>query len=270
MQVRLPHFGHLAVLLLLVFFGLVGSTYLTRSALHFHLFGVTTAEKAATDIHYTIGFMAGIYFIAFALAAMVFPLWWRRSLFSGLQWNAAGAARKILPLLGAAAVCFVLALVDQIVLPGPTNAPIDKMFDSTTAAWLLLIFGITVAPFFEEIVFRGFLLPSLCTAFDWYGEKLNGNPPTPPDANGHPQWSLLAMILASICTSIPFAGMHAEQTGYSIGPFVLLVAVSLMLCWARLHMRSLAASVLVHATYNGMLFGIMVLGTGGFRHLDKM
>ena len=270
MQIRVPHFGHLAALVLLVFTGLVGSTYLTRGALHFHLFGVTTAEKAATDIHYTIGFMAGIYFITFALAAMVFPLWWRRSLFSGLQWNAAGAGRKILPLLGAAVVCFVLALVDQIVLPGPTNAPIDKMFDSTTAAWLLLIFGVTFAPFFEEIVFRGFLLPALCTAFDWYGEKLNGNPPTPPDANGHPQWSMLAMTLASICTSIPFAGMHAEQTGYSIGPFVLLVAVSMMLCWARLRTRSLAASVIVHATYNGLLFGIMLLGTGGFRHLDKM
>jgi uncharacterized protein len=81
---------------------------------------------------------------------------------------------------------------------------------------------------------------------------------------------MTAMILGAICTSIPFAGMHAEQTGYSIGPFVLLVAVSLVLCWARLRTRSLAASMLVHASYNALLFSIMLAGTGGFKHLDKM
>ena len=269
-EIRTPHFGHLALLAVLGFAGLVCSSLLTRAALHYHLWGVSTAEKAASDIHYTIGFMAGMYFITFALAALLFPLWWNRSFFSGLQWNPAGAWRRIWWLVAAACVCFVLALVDEIVLPGPANAPIDKMFDSRTAAWLLLIFGVTFAPFFEEIVFRGFLLPALCTAFDWYGEKLTGNPPRPLDATSHPQWSLPAMILAAIFTSIPFAGMHAEQTVYSIGPFVLLVAVSLVLCWARLRTRSLAASMLVHASYNGLLFTIMLAGTGGFKHLDKM
>jgi membrane protease YdiL (CAAX protease family) len=78
------------------------------------------------------------------------------------------------------------------------------------------------------------------------------------------------MVLASITTSIPFALMHAEQTAWSLGPFLLLVAVSLVLCWARLAARSLAASVLVHACYNLLLFSLMLLGTGGFRHLDKM
>ena len=34
--------------------------------------------------------------------------------------------------------------------------------------------------------------------------------------------------------------------------------------------RSLAASVLVHASYNFLLFSLMLLGTSGFRHLDKM
>ncbi len=78
------------------------------------------------------------------------------------------------------------------------------------------------------------------------------------------------MVIGSILTSIPFAGMHAEQTGYSFGPFLLLVGVSLVLCAVRLFTRSLASSVMVHACYNLLLFSLMMVATGGFRHLDKM
>ena len=78
------------------------------------------------------------------------------------------------------------------------------------------------------------------------------------------------MIAGSILTSIPFAGMHVPQTGYSLGPFLLLVCVSLVLCWARLGARSLGASVLVHAAYNFMLFAFMFLGTSGFKHMENM
>ena len=78
------------------------------------------------------------------------------------------------------------------------------------------------------------------------------------------------MVVGSVLTSIPFAAMHGEQTGYAIGPFFLLVGVSLVLCFARLATRSLAASVLVHACYNFLLFFVMLVASGGFRHLDKM
>jgi hypothetical protein len=64
--------------------------------------------------------------------------------------------------------------------------------------------------------------------------------------------------------------MHAPQTGFSVGPFLLLVGVSIVLCGIRLWTRSLAASTLVHASYNFMLFSMMLVGTQGFRHMEKM
>jgi membrane protease YdiL (CAAX protease family) len=267
---RIPNFGDLGILALLALLGLLGASLLTRVALNFHLWGVSTVTKALNDIHYTIGTMAALYVITFAAAAILFPFLWHKGLFAGLQWNASTALRLHWRLMGAAGVCFVLAMVDEVLLPGPTNAPIDKLFENGTAAWLLFAFGVTVAPFFEEAIFRGFLLPALCTAFDWSVEKATGYPPLPLESNGHPRWSLSAMVFGSIATSIPFALMHAEQTAWSLGPFLLLVCVSLVLCWARLSTRSLAASVLVHASYNFLLFSLMLLGTGGFKHLDKM
>ena len=268
--VRIPHLGHLGILAVFALFALVCVSLLVASALHFHLYGVSTVEMASTEIHYTLGSEGILYLLTFGLCLLFFPMMWHKSLFAGLQWNGATALRLRRRLFFTASICFVLALFNAYLMPGPTNAPIDKIFRAPGAAWLLFIFGVTFAPLFEEMVFRGFLLPALCTACDWTMERSTRRPAPPLDNNGHPQWSLPAMVVASIVTSIPFAGMHAAQTGYTWGPFFLLVGVSLVLCWTRLSTRSLAASVLVHASYNFLLFSILMLGTGGFRHLENM
>jgi membrane protease YdiL (CAAX protease family) len=251
-------------------FGLLCASLLIRTALRYHWYGIATAQTAITDIHYTLGSEAVLYLITFSLCLVFFPMIWHKSFFAGLQWNGGVALHLRKRLFVIASVCFGLALVNGILLPGPKDAPIDKIFRTPGAAWMLFAFGVTFAPFFEEMVFRGFLLPSLCTAFDWIHEKASDAPVRPLDENGQPRWSLTSMVIASVATSLPFAGMHAAQTGYSWGPFILLVGVSLVLCWARLSTRSLAASVIVHASYNFLLFSLMMLGTGGFRHLDKM
>lgn len=267
---RIPHLGHLCMLVTLGLIGLVCATVLMMVAVHFHLFGVTTMEKAATEVHYMLGTEAVIYLVTLALGLVVFPLFWNKSFFAGIQWRGS-VARQLYRLLMLTAVgCFALAALDETFLPGPENAPIDQIFRAPGAAWLMFAFGVTLAPFFEEIAFRGFLLPALATAWDWAGERFTGKPSPPLDANGHPQWSIPGMVAASVATSLPFALMHAEQTGHSLGPFLLLVVVSLILCAVRLKTRSLAASTLVHACYNFMIFSLMLLGTGGFRHLDKM
>jgi membrane protease YdiL (CAAX protease family) len=279
----------------------------------------------------------------FGACLIFFPLLWHKGFFAGIQWNGAIALKLRNKLFVIASICCALALANGLLLPGPKDAPIEKIFRSPGAAWLLFAFGVTIAPFFEELIFRGFLLPALCTGADWIAEKLsinsvpgfdpNGRPLWPAwairtavavyasiplavsgliiyrhkwitvlaifiyclallgflltlafrrnpanmnpqfgslDPTGHPLWSMPAMLIGSILTSLPFAAMHAAQTGYSWGPFVLLVGVSLVLCWARLSTRSLAASVFVHASYNFLLFTLMMLGTSGFRHMDKM
>jgi hypothetical protein len=267
---RIPHFGHLAVLALLILLAGATSLLVSLAAVQIHLFGVANVQQAGADIHYTLGSQALLYLLAFAGCHFVFPVFWQKGFFAGLQWNAAAALRNGWRLVGAAAVCFVLAIIDEVALPGPPDTPIDKLFQTRLAAWLLLVFGVTFAPFFEETLYRGFLLPAFCTAWDWATERATHLPARPLDENGHPQWSLPAMVAASIVTSIPFALMHAEQTGYSLGPFLLLTSVSLVLCWVRLSTRSLAASVFVHASYNLLLFSIMLVGTNGFQHLDKM
>ncbi|WP_109485151.1 CPBP family intramembrane glutamic endopeptidase [Occallatibacter savannae] len=267
---RIPHMGHIGILILLVFSAFVAINVLVAAALHAKLWGISTPAQAQTDFHYALITQAALYLITFAGCLIAFPLLWRKSFFDGIHWNGAFAIQRFARLVSAAVICFFVAMINGMLLPGPTDAPIDQLFKAPGAAWVLFAFGVTLAPFFEEMAFRGFLLPALCTAWDWSLEHLTGTPRRPLDQNGDPNWSLNAMIFGSLITSLPFALMHGFQTAWSLGPFLLLVFVSLVLCWVRLSTRSLAASTLVHASYNFMLFSFMLLGTGGFKHLDKM
>ncbi|MGD0939949.1 MAG: CPBP family intramembrane glutamic endopeptidase [Terracidiphilus sp.] len=267
---RIPHLGHLALLAGFLMIGFVCMTASVFIAVHFHLDGVMSLDGIKTNVHFILGSEAILYLVTLGLSIPIFPLLWQKSFFAGIHWRGATARLLRWRLIAVAVGCIVLAIIDDQLLPGPKNAPIDEMFRTPGAAWMMFGFGISFAPFFEEIAFRGFLLPALATAWDWLAEKRTGAAARPIDDNGHPQWSIAAMVTASIATSLPFALMHAEQTGWSPGPFVLLISVSLILCAVRLKTRSLAASTLVHACYNFILFSTALISSGGFRHLDKM
>ncbi len=87
-------------------------------------------------------------------------------------------------------------------LPIPKELPIDKFFTHRLGVWLIAIFGVTVAPAFEELAFRGFLLPSLASAWDWTMQRartpreLLGGPPAHQPTES--EWQQQAAIYSSL------------------------------------------------------------------------
>ncbi len=268
--IRFPNFADFGMVVVLLVFGGIAAAALFALAMRLHLFGVSTEAQANADVFYGLSSQLVWYLLSFVGCLLVFPTLWHTRFFAGVEWRIAVARSARGRLIAATLFCFALAILDSVLLPGPDNAPIDEVFRRPGAAWFLFVFGITLAPFFEEMFYRGFLLPAFCTAWDWAWERIRHRPAAYPDAEGKTVWSAPAMIAASVLASIPFALMHGTQTGHSFGPFVLLFCVSLVLCAVRLGVRSLAASTFVHATYNFMLFLLMIVQTGGFRHLDKL
>jgi membrane protease YdiL (CAAX protease family) len=128
-------------------------------------------------------------------------------------------------------------------------------------AWMMFVFGVTCAPLFEELCFRGFLLPAFVNAFRWLSLKGDLSPQAVRRV-GYPVSALL--------TSLPFALMHSPQVSHAWGPLALIGLVSLVLCAVRLRLNSLAGSTIVHAAYNFTLFAGMLIATDGFRHLEKL
>ncbi|HEY2860687.1 MAG TPA: CPBP family intramembrane glutamic endopeptidase [Terracidiphilus sp.] len=266
---RIPNFGDLAMLGLLLAGGFICTIVFIFVAIYLHLFGVARIEDAMHSMGYAIGTMLVWYAIAFTPALFIFPAFWHRKLADGLQWNAAVPRRRWPWLMAAGASCLLLAVGAKALLHFPEHSPLEGLLSTPQAIWIMFAFAITLAPLCEETLFRGFMLPALCTAFDWTGEKITHRPAPALLAGNHPRWSLPAMIFSSAITSAIFAVFHMSQNGKAIGPLALIFTVSLVLCAVRLATRSLAASTLTHATYNCTLFVVQAIGSHGFTHLHR-
>jgi membrane protease YdiL (CAAX protease family) len=130
------------------------------------------------------------------------------------------------------------------VLPIPKELPIDTYFRSTAGAWMMALFGTFVAPFAEEVLFRGLLYPVLRRR--------------------------LGLTFGVALTGIAFGLLHASQLGRAWSPVLLVLIVGVTLTLVREYANSLAASVLVHAAYNGTIFAIVMLQTHWFQHMDRL
>ena len=127
-------------------------------------------------------------------------------------------------------------------LPSPPELPIDKMLRTATDAWMMSFFGVLIAPFVEELMFRGLLFPAL--------SRRTG------------------AVSSLLLTSIAFGAMHSAQLG-DAWPFVAcIVIVGAVLTLVRWRCHSLAASTLVHMGYNGTLFAVIFAQTRGFTDLS--
>jgi uncharacterized protein len=263
---RIPHIGHTVLFFTVaIIVLLLTSVSVFALAMGFHLLGTETPEQLLREPRLLIPSMAAAYLIAGAIVWAIFTFLWQQTFLGGLHWNFAAVRRRWIPLLaGGIALSLVVQFLSNF-LPVPKTLPIDDFFRNSADVWMVALFGTFVAPIFEELAFRGFLLPSLASAWDWLqGRREDAG------VDKDPHWSVAAMVVSCTITSIAFALVHADQLAHAWAPLAVLFAVSLVLCGVRLWTQSLAASTLIHATYNGTIFTILFFVTGGFRHLDKI
>jgi uncharacterized protein len=272
---RIPNFGH-TVLFFMVAIIVLLLTSVSAFALvmGLHLLGAETPEKLLREPRLLIPSMAAGYLIAGAIVWAIFTYLWQQPFLQGLRWNFSVVRRRWVPLLAGGVVLSLAVQFLSNFLPIPKTLPIDDFFRTPADVWMVALFGTLLAPVCEELAFRGFLLPSLASAWDWLRSfrraPEEGLVVSDRGAPDDPRWSIPALLFSCTVTSIAFALVHADQLAHAWAPLAVLFGVSLVLCGIRLWTHSLAASTLIHATYNGTIFTILFFGTGGFRHLDKI
>lgn len=161
-------------------------------------------------------------------------------LFSAIRWN--WPARPSNFLLLGVVVYFILIGLSQL-LPIPKHLPIDRFFQTAREAGIMSIIAVTLAPFMEELFFRGFLYPVLVRR--------------------------MGTVAAILLTSALFGLLHGAQLGYSWAVLVIFL-VGIALTTVRAVTKSVASSFLVHVGYNATLSILLFAATSGFRHLERL
>lgn len=264
-QPRQPHLGYSAALLgigILALFGISILIAVVGMAAHINISASAAMPKASILME------AFTFLITYGVAYALFPRFWRRSFGQVIHWNWQTAKAHVPQLIGTGIVLSIIAQGLESLLTLPKEMPVDAFFKQPSTLWIIAIFGTFVAPVCEEVFFRGFLLRGFAIFFDWIAL---------PKTEEARQWwnttstlSERSMILSGIVSSGLFAAMHAAQLGWAWNAVGVLWIVGGGLTWVRIRYNSVAASSVVHAAYNGLLFAIMFVITGGFRHLDKL
>ncbi len=127
------------------------------------------------------------------------------------------------PLLAVA----VSALGVLLRTPAAPN-PIQEMIRDEGSLAIVVSFGVLAAPFFEELFFRGFLLPLFQRSLGpWLGVLL---------------------------TAIPFGLLHGAQNHWIWQQITLITLAGVVFGYVRQRTSSTAAAFLIHASFNATEF----------------
>lgn len=108
------------------------------------------------------------------------------------------------------------------------DMPIKELLADRLSVLLVGLFAITLGPLFEELMFRGFLLPLLVRS--------------------------LGVAAGVILTALPFALLHGPQYAWSWRHLLLITLAGVGFGWVRWRSGSTLAATVAHAAYNAMFF----------------
>lgn len=201
----------------------------------------TKPDQLSANVSVVLGFQLTTYAITFAFIYRLLVHHYQTPFLEAVGWR--WPARWWRFVVGGLAISSGV-LLSMRYLPVPKEVPIDQFFRTPLAAWLMTIFGVVIAPFVEELFFRGMLFPALARR--------------------------TGVLLAMIVTATGFAMIHADQLGKNWALVLAIFGVGLVFTLIRHISGSLAASVLSHMSYNGLIFAVAFAQTGGFRHMERM
>jgi membrane protease YdiL (CAAX protease family) len=207
-----PHIGHTLLFgVLVAIAGFVVGVIFELVLMHVAPHMREPTEQMQTDPLLVIPVEALIYAVAAGASFLIFPLFWGRSFGQGVHWRAFIVRRRLWLVVGIGVVTSVVVQLLSNFLPIPKELPIDKFFTHPLGVWLIAIFGVTVAPAFEELAFRGFLLPSLASAWDWVMQRVRMPRELMSAAAAHQPTETEWQQQAAVYSSLPPAGASVFQ-----------------------------------------------------------
>ena len=166
---------------------------------------------------------------------------YRQSFWNALKWKSPSRSRAAQFFAGGM-ILALLTLLVLMLLPDKESFPLEQLFTSPRAAYVVGGFAVLVAPFMEELIFRGVL-------FAFFE-------------------NLIGLRFAIVSTALLFAGLHVPEYWGAWHHAALILLVGVVFSAARGATGSLAPSVILHLAYNTTLMIGLFIGTQHFREIQ--
>lgn len=217
---RSPFWGYLDLLLLMGFI-CAGILAILMVAVVFEAFS-PALRKDPTRLALPLQFL--FYAAVYAGFVAVFKLRYNRRALPSLGWVPSG----INPLFAAAGgivLSIVLSLLGQLLHTPETNF-IDRLVNSWFSFALLAATAVLVAPFFEELLFRGFLQPLLSRTF--------------------------GVAAGVLLTAALFGSLHLFQYSLAWQYALIIFLAGVVFGWLRARTGSVIPGTLMHCCFNSV------------------
>lgn len=180
------------------------------------------------------------YIFLLAYIYLFIHFYYKASFFGALRWEKLSGHNVVRYLLGGAALSLVILIIPPF-LPEKKTFPLEKMFNSPASAYAIAVFAVAIAPFMEELLFRGLLFA--------FFEKHGGT------------------IFAVVSTALLFGGLHIPEYWGAWDHVVMILIVGFTFSIVRAVTKSVTPSYVLHLAYNGTLMILLFVQT---QHFQKM
>lgn len=232
---REPFWGYLDLLLMLGFVcaGLIGIVLLGAVL-------VAISPKLKDDpMPMVLPLQLVFYAVVYAGFVAVFKLRYRAPVLISLGWRRAGL-NPLFAAVGGVALALGLAFLATLLHTPQVPSPIEKLVSSPSSLALFVITAVIFAPFFEELLFRGFIQPLLSRTF-----------------------GVIAGVLA---TAVLFGALHAPEYSWAWQYALVVTLAGAVFGWLRARTNSVVPGTVMHGFYNlAFVIGYLATTHGKFK-----
>lgn len=198
------------------------------------------AKDAATNVFVLLPAQLGSYILTVGFMVLLVWVRYRAPFLEAVRWNAPSRRLAYTSVASGAGLGLMVIAIEGLLQRWiPKSLPIDEFFRTPSSAYAMAVFAILIAPVVEELFFRGFLFSALARP--------------------------LGPFLAVGLTGGLFALLHGAQLAFAWVPLLLLFVVGATLTLVRARTSSVATTVLMHMSYNAMIFAVTGIASHGFR-----
>jgi membrane protease YdiL (CAAX protease family) len=171
-----------------------------------------------------------LYGFLLGTLAVIFRRYYGRPFWESIRWVRVHPSGLFVVICGVG-MAFTVIFASILLRTPDINSPMKELLSDKASIVLVAVFGTTLAPICEEILFRGFLQPLLVRSVGPAG----------------------GILLAAV----PFGLLHLQEYGYSWRHGLLITMAGAAFGWMRHQTGSTRAAAIMHATYNGVFFVLL-------------